>query len=442
MPLRLLVALLLVSSAAASAEVPRDRGSVIFFHPDGAGAGTWAAARMLYAGPDGDLEWDLLPHISVYRGHQSDNLTASSNGGATSHAYGVKVKRSAFGRTEAGPDGFEPVDHQGRSLSVAKQAIAAGLPVGLVQSGSAVEPGTAVFVSSVNARADYEEIVDKLVHSGAAVMFSGGEEWFLPEGTQGLYTQGKRTDGRNLLDEAREMGYLVIQTREQLANIPDDAEKVLGVFSEHHTFNDKPEETLRELGLPLYDPAAPTIAEMTDAALEILGRDGQQFLLIAEEEGTDNFGNNKNASGTLLAAKRSDDALGVCRRFVQANPQTLLFTTADSDGGGMRPFGMTVSDEDMLPTRVPSENRGGAPFDGVEGTGGTPFLAQADRSGRRLPFAIAWASAYDVSGGILVRAEGFNGHLVAGSMDNTDVAKLIRQTLFGSQEPTTRPSTD
>ncbi len=436
---RTLFVLLLVA-LPASADMPPHTGSVIFFHPDGAGAGTWAATRALYVGPDDDLEWDKLPNIAVYRGHMSDNLTASSNGGATSHAYGVKVKRSSFGRDQGGPDGVEPVDHRGNSLSVAKQAIAAGIPVGLVQSGSAIEPGTAAFVSSVDARGNFEEIVEKLVYSGAAVMFSGGEEWFLPEGTQGRYTKGLRTDGKNLLDEARELGYLVVQTREELARIPEDAEKVLGVFSEDHTFNDKPEEILVQLDEPLYEPSAPTIAEMTDAALRILGRDGRQFLLIAEEEGTDNFGNNNNASGTLLAAKRSDDAIGVCRRFVKQYPQTLLFTTADSDGGGLRTVGLSTGDDGSLPEKVPAENPRGAPFDGVEGTNGTPFLSQPDRSGRRFPFAVAWASGLDVSGGVLVRGEGFNSHLVAGSMDNTDVAKLIRRTLFAGQEPTTRPS--
>jgi hypothetical protein len=37
----------------------------------------------------------------------------------------------------------------------------------------------------------------------------------------------------------------------------------------------------------------------------------------------------------------------------------------------------------------------------------------------------------DVSGGVLVRAEGLNSELVHGSFDNTDVARVIRATLFG-----------
>jgi len=32
---------------------------------------------------------------------------------------------------------------------------------------------------------------------------------------------------------------------------------------------------------------------------------------------------------------------------------------------------------------------------------------------------------------VLVRAEGLNSHLVRGSFDNTDIARLMRLTLFG-----------
>jgi alkaline phosphatase len=416
-----------------------ETGNVIFIHPDGAGAGTWAAARALYVGPDNDLEWDRLPEIAVYRGHMLDHLTASSNGGATAHAFGIRPFRSAFGQDRGGEDGREPVDFRGESLSVAKQAIRNDIAVGLVQSGSAIEPGTAAFVSSVRARKDHEEIVGKLVESGAEVMLSGGEEWFLPEGEQGVYTVGKRTDGRDLLQEARDAGYVVVQTREELARLPRDATKVLGVFSESATFNDQPEERLQEQGLPLFDVGAPTLAEMTEVAIEVLSRNGQQFLLVVEEEGTDNFGNNNNASGTLFSAKRADDAIGVCRSFLRDNPKTLLVTTADSDGGGLRMVGMAVEEDGSMPSNVPEKNPGGGTFDGIDGTGGRPFIAQPDRSGKRLPFAVAWASGWDVSGGVLVRAEGFNSHLVRGSMDNTDIALLMRRTLFGGEVPTTRP---
>ena len=74
-------------------------------------------------------------------------------------------------------------------------------------------------------------------------------------------------------------------------------------------------------------------------------------------------------------------------------------------------------------------------MDGLGGSGTAPFLAAPDRNGRRLPFGVVWASQDDVSGGVLVRAEGLNSHLVHGSFDNTEIAKLIRTTLFGNALP-------
>ena len=53
--------------------------------------------RAVKTGPDGELAWDKLEHIAVYKGHLSDGLTPSSNGGATIHAYGEKAPREAYG---------------------------------------------------------------------------------------------------------------------------------------------------------------------------------------------------------------------------------------------------------------------------------------------------------------------------------------------------------
>jgi len=72
----------------------------------------------------------------------------------------------------------------------------------------------------------------------------------------------------------------------------------LGVFAWAHTFHDKPEEILAASGKPHYEPDAPTLKEMTMAAVDILNRD-PGFLLVVEEEGSDNFGNANTAPGLL-----------------------------------------------------------------------------------------------------------------------------------------------
>lgn len=57
------------------------KGNVIFIHPDGTSLSVWNMARILYVGPDSNLNWDLLPNVALYRGHLSNSLTATSNAG-------------------------------------------------------------------------------------------------------------------------------------------------------------------------------------------------------------------------------------------------------------------------------------------------------------------------------------------------------------------------
>ena len=419
------VAMVACEREAPSADVSTT-GSVIFIHPDGSSASHWAAARNLYHGPDGDLHWDKLPAVAVYRGHIGDRLTATSNAGATVHAYGIKVPANAYGLNA----GRAMVDDQGRSLSVMHQAMAAGLPVGVVNSGTSTEPGTGCFLVSVPSRSQHEDIAQRLVESGADVILGGGEQWFVPESADGRHGPGKRTDGVDLIQRARELGFHVVLTRYELAALPADAAKVLGLFAANHTFNDKTEEALMEKMLPAYQRQAPTVAEMTQAALGVLSRKGKPFLLVVEEEGSDNFGNVNNAAGTLEALRRADEAIGVARRFVAEHPGTLLITAADSDAGGMKLIGLKSKDG-QPPEKVPPRDVNGAPLDGQFGTGTTPFIAAPDRFGQSLPFAIAWATRHDCTGGVLVRAEGLNASHVHGSFDNTDIPRLIRRTLFG-----------
>ena len=413
-------------------EPDKKTGSVIFFHIDGAGMAQWQMARMLIAGPDGEINWDRLPHVAVYRGHQEDTLTTSSNAAATAHAYGVKVPYEAYGTD--GISDRPPIAPNGERRSIMQEAQARGVAVGLVNTGGATEPGTACFVASVHERDEGHEIAAQVAASGVDVILMGGEEWFLPEGSQGRHGVGRRKDGRNLIEEAKSAGYKVVFTPEELALLPDDAGKVLGLFALEDTFNDEPEEQLAAKGLPPYDPAAPTVAEMAAAALRFLS--GRQFLLVVEEEGTDNFGNCNNAFGLAEALRRGDEGLGVALGFVEKHPDTLLVTFGDSEAGNPDVIGLRGGKyEGEMFSKGRDAN--GAPLDGLENApeGGVvkPFTSKPDRAGKTHDFLVAWGTTLDSNGAILVRAAGLNAEKVRGSFDNTALYPLFYQTLFGTK---------
>ncbi|MEM8824564.1 MAG: alkaline phosphatase, partial [Pseudomonadota bacterium] len=400
-----------ITLSLASAAAAQDAGNVIFFHPDGTAVNHWLAARMHTVGPDGELNWDRLPALGVYTGHMADRVTGTSHGGATVHAYGIKVVADSFGLN--GTD--EITAASGQTMSIAEEAMAAGKAVALVQTGHIAEPGTAAFVASNEARSNTHEIAQDVVESGAQVIMAGGERFLLPEGTQGRHGPGEREDGLNLIERAEELGYTVIFTRDELLDLNlDEVDRLLGVFAHNHTFNDQERERNIIDGLPTYWDHAPTIAEMTDVALEIVSRDDDGFFAVIEEEGTDNIANNMNAAGTLEALSRADAAVGTILDFVEPRDDTLLIMAADSDAGGLQ-----VVTQD--PGAVEASTRGGGILHGQQGAFGDTFETAPDANGNTHHFGISWVGYNDVAGGILVRGAGFNSDLIEPLMDSTDV---------------------
>lgn len=408
------------------------QGNVIFIHPDGTSAAHWGATRILYTGPDGRLNWDQMSNLAVYLGHMKNQLSGTSNGGAVTHATGVKVNADSFGLDE---NGKPVVALSGKPQTIMEEAIKAGKGTAIINSGMIHEPGTGAFLAKSPSRRNFADITKQIVESGADVILGGGEMWYLPKGVAGRHStasQSQRTDGLNLVEIAKKKGYTVVYTRDELLKLPTNTKKVLGIFAADDTYNDETEENLKQRNLPLYVATAPTVGEQLDVTLKILSQKGKNFLIVLEEEGSDNFGNYNNAIGCLTALKRADDAVGVAMKFIEKNPNTLLVTAADSDAGGLELVGATEKDFPFNKP-LPEKGKNGAPWDGKEGTSTLPFISAPDKQGRRFPFAISWSGFGDNAGGIIAKAHGFNAGLLNGTVDNTDIYRLMYRSLFGKE---------
>ncbi len=426
MKTRILLLILLTTITTLAQHGKLKTGNVIFVHPDGTALADWNALRILTVGPDSEINWDKLNSLALYQGHIKDRITSSSNAGATIHAYGIKANLDAFGMD----NGSIPISRSGKKLSIMEEAKENKIFTGIINSGSIIEPGTAVFVSSEIKRNRYESISKQVIESGTDLIFSGGENWLLPKGVKGKFTDsGERTDGINLIEFAKNNGYVVIYTKEELTSLSPKVKKVLGVFAKEHTFNDETEEKQIAKKLPNYIETAPTLKEMTEFALKFFSEKGKFFLVI-EEEGTDNFGNKNNAQGKLEALKRADDALGVVIEYVKKNPKTLLVTASDSEAGGMEIAGYEI-DKLGLNNPLPATDPNGAPIDGTKGTATLPFVSAPDNNGNQFYFGLAWSSFGDVTGSVVARAHGLNSEKMKGKVDNTFIYQLMYLTLFG-----------
>lgn len=418
-------------------EATKDTGNVIFIHPDGTSPSHYGAARFVYEGPDGRLNWDMMSNAGVYLGHMEDQLTGTSNSGAVTHAFGVKAPAGSYGFDANGNPVTSASGKAG--MTILEEAIAAGKATAVINSGFIAEPGTGAFLAEVENRSDVTGITAQVVESGASVILGGGEIHYLPKGTTGRFgEEGIREDGRNLIEEAEAAGYTVVYTLEELQNLPEGTEKVLGIFAAEDTYNDTTEGNLFADDLPLYGQPGnenpPTVAQMLDTALQIVSQDPDGFMVVLEEEGSDNFGNNNNAAGTIAATKRADDAIGVAMDFINnQDPNTLLITAADSDAGGLEVRDPIDADEPVgvNPSNPTADDRTELILDGTEGANTFPFVSAPDANGNTYPFAVSWVGTPDFPGSIVSKAYGMNADLLPSTLDNTEIYKLMYQTLFG-----------
>lgn len=262
-------------------------GNVIFFHPDGTGPNHWYAARLYFAGLDGSLNWDKLQHMGAYRGHMGNVITGTSNGGATTHAFGYKVDGlGSFGKDGDGALGTDNFINalSGYQGSLMREAANAGMPVGVVNDGHIGEPGTGAFLAEVGNRGDWQEITRQMIQGRPGmndatpwVIMGGGEADTRPAGTTLLHRNGNaergqatntqvslRTDNLDLEldwndngsgdlsnDPFRGDDYIVVKTRAQFQRLrsalganPRYAPRVLGLFAYQDLFNDRNEEDL------------------------------------------------------------------------------------------------------------------------------------------------------------------------------------------------------
>lgn len=412
---KLLTAALVSSLAAPLTAAP----SAIFLHPDGMGAGTWAALRLREVGPDGRLAWDRLPRTAVYVGPMLDRVTASSNGGATSHAWGLRAEADSFGMV----GGRKPArSASGAAEPLVMEAKHAGKKIGLVNSASVTEPGTGAMVASVTERRDEQAIAAQLLEAAPDVLLGGGEGWFLPKGVQGRHGPGLRTDGRNLIAEAKAAGYAIVYTATELEAARDGNGRLLGLFAHEETFNEGTPRQLARAG-GLVKRGAPDWDVMVTAALARLSRAPNGYLLVANHEATDNLGGD-NASAVLDAAASADRAIGAALALAAADPELTVVVASDSDCGAM-----VATDEAADLDRVPGRGERGMRLEGD--ALGRPFVAAADAQGRRLPFTIAWGSSGDIAGGLVARGTGPGAALIAGTIDSTDIFRALHAGLFG-----------
>ncbi|MGB9682680.1 MAG: alkaline phosphatase [bacterium] len=249
-------------------------------------------------------------NLAIVTTYSNDALVPDSASAGTALATGYKTNN---GMISTSPDG--------KILkTVAERAKELGYKIGLVVTSNVTDATPAVWASHVKNRTEQAEIASQYLQKGIDVILGGGRDYWIPKSEKGSLRQ----DDRNLIEEAKNLGYNIVYNLEQLERTNDG--KLLGLFANGNM----------PFMLDADPTVVPSLSDMTQKAIELLSKNSNGFFLIVEGSRIDHASHNNDAASVTAEVRAFDKALGIVLDFYKAHPrETLLLVTTDHDNGGL-----------------------------------------------------------------------------------------------------------
>lgn len=324
-------------AAAALGDVEGSAKNVIFLVSDGMSMGAFTAAdHMLRRREDRRANWarlyeeERVDHRGLMDMASRDSIVTDSAAAASSWGCGHRINNGAVNQ-----------DPEGNDLRTICEIFRdAGKSTGLVSTARVTHATPAGFAANVPERGMEDEIAAQYLERGYDLILGGGSRHFDPE---------EREDGRDLFAAFSEEDYHVIRLREELLGLSRDARPVLGTFFDTHV-----PYTIDHVNTPRYQREVPTLAEMTEVALERLSENEDGFILQVEGGRVDHAAHSNDTAGLVFDQIAFDDAIGVVLEFVEGRDDTLVLITTDHGNAnpGLNGIGAGYRDSNEMFDRI------------------------------------------------------------------------------------------
>ncbi len=303
----LVVSLFLTSYVPSFAEPSRVK-NVILLIGDGMGTEQVNLGR-IYKGDELYIDkFDYTGTASTYSADPENKWVTDSAAAGTALATGVKTY-----------DGAISVDlNQEPIETILEKAQKARKSTGIVTTTRITHATPACFASHNIDRGNETEIAEDIIEHEVDVILGGGKVNFIDK-----KDGGKRKDGRNLIEEAKNIGYNYVETKNDLKNINNG--KILGLFNESH-INYK---------LDRDSSIEPSLEEMTNKAIDILSENNRGFFLMVEGGRIDHAAHANDPGAMANEVLDFDEAVKAAYEFAKKDKQTLVIVTADHETGGL-----------------------------------------------------------------------------------------------------------
>ena len=293
---------------------------------DGMGAEHRKAARWATVGETGKLSTDDMPASGLLQTHSADNVIADSAAATTAMATGVKTNNGVLGLDA----------NLGYVSTILEKAKRQGKRVGLVTTTHITHATPAAFAAHIEDRNLMRKIAEQLLTTGVDILLGGGEDEFLPASDNGCFPEaGERDDGRNVINEAIAIGYVYVCEPSSFEFLETSSTlQLIGLFADEG----------------MTRPYSPSLAEMTQKAMDILSQNSSGFFLVVEGGQIDWASHNNDAKNAISDTIGLDEAVEVAKQFASKANDTLIIVTADHETGGMS---VSLSSGDQGPFTMP-----------------------------------------------------------------------------------------
>ncbi|MCS7227738.1 MAG: alkaline phosphatase, partial [Endomicrobia bacterium] len=266
-------------------------------------------------GKDKYLEFEKFPIVGIVKTYSADSLVTDSAAAATAMACGVKTNNGYLG-LDANKSFVETV------LELAKKK---GKSTGLVTNVTITHATPAGFAAHMDSRSELPIAEQYAELKNVDVLLGGGLELFLPKSVEG----SKRKDERNLIEEFRSSGYVIVTNREELFRVDVlKTNKLLGLFKDIETTYviDKTHKNRQDL---------PSLAEMCEIALKVLSKNPKGFFLMIEGGKIDWACHSNDITTAVYEMEEFNAAVKTVVEKVSKLEDTLIIVTADHETGGL-----------------------------------------------------------------------------------------------------------
>ena len=308
--------------------------NVILFVGDGMSLQARQIARILSKGITEGRYNDLLnmekmDNVAVVTTSGYDAIVTDSANSASAYATGHKSVVNAMGVYEnCTKDPFDDPKVE-NIIELVKRT--RGMATGIVSTSNITDATPAAMVSHTRRRAEQNFIAQTMLedYHRPDVILGGGSRHIIPMDVPG----SKRKDNVDVIKSFEELGYSFSGTKTELENMPQSADKLLGLYQldNMNVYIDR--AVIKNPKVLKGFTDQPGLVEMTEKAIDTLSKNDNGFFLMVEGACVDKQLHVLDWQRAAYDNIELDKAVGAAQKFAAQNNDTLIIVVADHAHG-------------------------------------------------------------------------------------------------------------